>query len=565
VINSKGWFAVALALLLGFASGACADSWQPFGLTANTEVVIGWTGGSSYVQAQGFNFSGNPRYITGVQVYIKGVHNIQHVNQLQATLTDGSSAPSAIEIAHTSNSSGLVNGAWTNMTFTTLPILTSNKQYWFTFGDGATKTGDFMTKLYAESGLGSTGRLFASTNNGSTWTGYSTADNITMGYTYIDYTGAILNINVFNEQTGAALNAMMSANNVTTSKSYSDNVSAHYLIMNDSATLTGDVSFTVYSGGYQNRTFTRFLTTETNETLNVSLLPTADSTQYTVYVRNIAGNSLPNTAYNVTRTVGANNLLVATGTTDANGLFTINLLYGSTYSFELSAAGYLPATTSITAGTLNPITIILSSTEGIMTWNTTLTSIIPYYSGQPLVQGQTSQRYANATYWTYDYVNFTGACAEYVWNATVLLNYTCGLTNNASTAVPLTTAQTGLVLQKFTVTANGSNVTFLAWLPILPSGSAGTVAYHKGLITLIAERLVAGDPTGLGKGTMGFLVIVACIIAATFIGGATVMSTFIFLILTAFFTFVLPIMPWQYFTIIGVTAFAWIYLRGGGS
>jgi hypothetical protein len=64
---------------------------------------------------------------------------------------------------------------------------------------------------------------------------------------------------------------------------------------------------------------------------------------------------------------------------------------------------------------------------------------------------------------------------------------------------------------------------------------------------------------------MGFLVLVACIIAATFIGGATVMSTFIFLILTAFFTFVLPIMPWQYFTIIGVTAFAWIYLRGGGS
>jgi len=217
----------------------------------------------------------------------------------------------------------------------------------------------------------------------------------------------------------------------------------------------------------------------------------------------------------------------------------------------------------VTASTLNPITIVLYSSSSVPQWNTTLSSIIPEYWGQPLVQGETSIRTANASYWAYEYLEFTGAYAEYYYNNTLLLNSTSGPTYQTNTSLTIPLGYSGFVLQKFTVTANGTNNTFLTWIPILPRGSGGSPAYKSGIITLIAERLQAGDPTGLARGAVVFLVIIVSLLVATYIGGATVMSTLIFLLLLALFTFILPVLDWYYFMLISVVAVAWIYLRGG--
>jgi hypothetical protein len=306
------------------------------------------------------------------------------------------------------------------------------------------------------------------------------------------------------------------------------------------------------------------ITSLTSGTYTLALLNSSVATLYTVYIRNLGGSAIPNAAYNITRSVAGTTVTVAMGNADTNGVFTAYLEFGASYTFELAAFGYASASTPVTATTLNPITIVLYSSLGVPTWNVTYSSIIVTYTGQPLVQGQTSLRSVNASYWLYDALVFTGACATYYYNNTLLLNYSCGATNNVTnTTLVIPAAYSGFVLQAFTVTANGTNNTFLTWIPILTSGSGGSPAYHKGIVALIAERFQAGDPTGLSTGAFSFLIIIASLLVATFIGGATVMSTLIFLLMLALFTFILPILSWWYFTIIAVVAVAWIYLRGG--
>lgn len=390
---------------------------------------------------------------------------------------------------------------------------------------------------------------------------YNATQNAMVNFTLLPYG---VNITIFDEETSAPLNANIVVANATDSINHQNATNYYYL--NTSELTLGSTDVTAWLTGYDNRTFTRDFTTTSLENMNIMLLASNASTEYTVYLRDVAGNAIPYASYEITRTISGTTYLINEGQADSNGLFTIPLQYGKTYSFLLSAPGFATAVTDITASTLNPITIILSTGANTLTWNTSLSSIITNYGGQPLVQGETSLRYANATVWDYDSLEFTGACVEYYWNATVLLNQSCGPTNNASVPyvqVPLTSSQTGLVLQKFTIEANGSNYTYLSWIPVRPSGAGASPEYKSGLVTLISQQLTAGDPDGLGKGGLSFIVLIGSIIVATFIGGATVMSTFIFLILLALFTFIVPIMPWVHFTIIGVAAIAWIYLQGG--
>jgi len=424
-------------------------------------------------------------------------------------------------------------------------------------------TGEWLNVSRRGLPMGSVNLLFVLGNYNST-TYNRNINNTDTIYENYSMHPAGLNITIYDEITGGLLNASISLANSSITKNYPNETNNYFL--NASNLTSGETSITGYNQSYQNRSYERTIGIPLYDIteLNIALLATADATAYTVYIRNLAGNAIPNTHYIISKTIGGVTIIIADGTTDANGLFTTYLHYGDTYSFTLSATGYSTATTDITASTLNPITLILYSTTGVMTWNTSLTSIIPNYWGQPLVQGETSWRTVNASYWLYDYLEFTGACVDYYWNATVLLNQSCGPTNNATNVTVIIGAtQTGLVLQKFTITANGSNFTFLSWIPILPSGSGGSPEYRTGMVALIAERLVLADPTGLFAGALAFIVLIGCLLVATYIGGASIMSTIIFLILIAIFTFILPVMPWFYFMIIAVVAFAWIYLKGG--
>ena len=553
-------------LLFGFlflVVSASAD-WAPFGLVADSEVIIGWTGASSYAQAQGFTFVNytHGRTITEIQVYVKAVHNIDHVDQLMVEIRDGTTSPGAL-MAYGVNTSDLANGVWANVTLTPNFNATPNKQYWLIFKSGISTGSNHMSKLFRETGLNPNGMLAQSLNNGTTWGAIQPNINLTCGYTYdvYNYTN-YLKINTFNEIGVAPLNTNVSISNSTDTVNFAEDITSYFLLPSNLP--TGEIIITPYATGFENRSYTMFLNSATIEELDLMLLNSSASTAYTIYIRNLAGNSIPYVNYSITKTIGGTSYNIVTGKTDVNGVFVTHLHYGDTYSFTLNAAGYASATTDITASTLNPITLILYSTTGVMTWNTSLTSIIPNYWGQPLVQGETSWRTVNASYWLYDYLEFTGACVDYYWNATVLLNQSCGPTNNATNVTVIIGAtQTGLVLQKFTITANGSNFTFLSWIPILPSGSGGSPEYRTGMVALIAERLVLADPTGLFAGALAFIVLIGCLLVATYIGGASIMSTIIFLILIAIFTFILPVMPWFYFMIIAVVAFAWIYLKGG--
>jgi len=336
-----------------------------------------------------------------------------------------------------------------------------------------------------------------------------------------------LTISVLDETTVTPLVSGVYLANSTTTKAF--NGASNYNLTFANLAF-GTTTITASATGYYNRTVTESITTLTAKNISLLLLPTNMSTSYTVYVRNLGGSAIPYVSYNVTKTVGGTTYTIATGTTDANGIFIINLHYGDTYSFTLAAGGYATATTDVTASTLNPITIVLYSSSSVPQWNTTLSSIIPEYWGQPLVQGETSIRTANASYWAYEYLEFTGAYAEYYYNNTLSLNSTSGPTYQTNTSLTIPLGYSGFVLQKFTVTANGTNNTFLTWIPILPRGSGGSPAYKSGIITLIAERLQAGDPTGLARGAVVFLVIIVSLLVATYIGGATVMSTLIFLL-----------------------------------